>query len=145
MYWLRRRIPLENSPVLRWRWRIDSVYDNPRETEKSGDDFPARVYVAVRDNHGAVRAINYVWASHTPVGTAWPSPYTDKSYIAVVRTGTPANPGEWIEQARDVRADFRQYHGLSVTDIDGLALMSDCDNLGTEGHAEFLRPRFSHP
>ena len=33
------------------------------------------------------------------------------------------------------RADFRRYHGKDVQRLDGIAIMTDTDNSGTEGRA----------
>ena len=34
-----------------------------------------------------------------------------------------------------MREDFRRYHGKNVETLDGVALMTDTDNSGTEGRA----------
>ena len=34
-----------------------------------------------------------------------------------------------------MREDFRRYHGKDVETLDGVALMTDTDNSGTEGRA----------
>ena len=41
----------------------------------------------------------------------------------------------WRCRERDVREDFRRCHGKDVETLDGVALMTDTDNSGTEGRA----------
>lgn len=135
------RIDLAETPVLRWRWKISNTYEGIREREKSGDDFPARVYV-VLDGGWAVwrtRSLVYVWSSNSVPGTDWPNPYTAQAHHVALRSG---NPGPWQEERRDVRADFKRYFGLDVDAADGVAIMTDCDDAGGEARAWYADLRF---
>ena len=76
-------------------------------------------------------ALTYVWAN-APVGAAWPNPFTARAVMVVVDSGPGGN---WRHHERDVRADFRRYHGKDVKRLDGIAIMTDTDNSGTEGRA----------
>jgi len=42
-----RRLDLDPKeyPVLRWSWRAENILEKGDVTEKSGDDYPARIYV----------------------------------------------------------------------------------------------------
>lgn len=125
----RERIDLARTPVLAWRWRVDGVPAGADEHTKAGDDFAARVYV-VRDGGWAVwrtRSLVYVWASRAPAGSAWPSAYTGQAQVVALRSGA-AQAGAWLEEQRDVRADFKRYLGLELDHADGVALMTDCDD-----------------
>ena len=42
----RIRVEPEQQLILRWRWKISSVYENGDARSKKGDDYPARIYVA---------------------------------------------------------------------------------------------------
>jgi hypothetical protein len=141
----RQPIDLRRTPVLQWRWKVDGVYTGVDERRKSGDDFPARVYV-VRDGGWAVwrtRSLVYVWASTAAAGTDFPNAYTGQAHVVVLRSGT-ADAGRWQAERRDLRADFRRYFDLEVDTLDGLAVMSDCDDAGGSARAWFgdleLRP-----
>lgn len=126
----RERIDLRRTPVLRWRWRAQTLPPGD-ERAKSGDDFALRVY-AVRDGGWALwrtRSLVYVWSNGSGVGGHWPSPYTAHARLVALRRGTE-RLGEWIEEARDVRADFSAFFGVGDEAIDGVALMTDCDDTG---------------
>ena len=132
-FYLERRIDLSATPILSWRWKVEAPLPIADERVKGGDDFAARVYVVSR-GFGLLRrplAITYVWAN-APVGEAWPNPFTARAIMVVVDSGAG---GEWRRHERDVREDFRRYHGRDVKRLDGIAIMTDTDNSRTEGRA----------
>ena len=128
---LRRRIDLDETPILRWSWRVDGTLGNIDERTRAGDDYSARVYV-IRSHPVFVwrtRAVNYVWASTRVPGETWRNAYTDSSRHVAVRSGD-AHAGQWVDERRDVRADFRELFGESVRYVDAVAIMTDTDNTG---------------
>ncbi|MCA1780494.1 MAG: DUF3047 domain-containing protein [Xanthomonadaceae bacterium] len=128
----RRTIDLRQNPVLRWHWRVDRVYHDLDETTKSGDDYPARIYVvAQRWPRWRSRVINYVWSSSQPKGSDWPNAYADQFVMLAVESG-PEYSGQWKIEQRDVRQDFKRLHDLDVEQIDAIAIMTDCDNTGQQ-------------
>ena len=129
--YLRRRIDLDRTPILRWTWRVDGTIGDVDERTRAGDDYAARVYV-IRSHPvflWRTRAVNYVWASTQAVGETWPNAYTDASRNVAVRSGATYT-GRWVEERRDVRADFRELFGESVRHVDAVAIMTDTDNTG---------------
>ena len=131
--YLERKIDLAKTPILAWRWRVESPLPISDERVKRGDDFAARVYVVSR-GFGLLRrplAITYVWANE-PVGSAWPNPFTGRAVMVVVDSGSG---GQWRHHERDVREDFLRYHGKDVKRLAGVAIMTDTDNSGTAGRA----------
>lgn len=132
---LERKTGLEQTPILEWRWRVDSVYTDIDETEKSGDDYPARIYVvAERWPRFRSRAINYVWSSAQPKGETWENAFASQFRMVAVQSGD-AYAGRWITERRDVLADFRRLHGIEPDHVDALAIMTDCDNAGQRANA----------
>ena len=136
--YLRRRIDLDKTPILRWWWRVDATLGDIDERTRDGDDYSARVYV-IRSHPVLLwrtRAVNYVWASTMAAGETWPNAYTDSSRHVAVRSGD-ALAGRWVEERRDVRADFRELFGESVRHVDAVAIMTDTDNAGGEAVAYY--------
>jgi hypothetical protein len=41
------KIDLTKTPFLNWSWKVTKIFPGIDENEKSGDDFPARIYVVV--------------------------------------------------------------------------------------------------
>ena len=127
----KEKIDLARTPVLEWRWKVEGTYPGVTEREKKGDDFPARVYV-VLDGGLAVwrtRSLVYAWSSSESKGSDWPSAYTAQAHVVALRSGA-SDAGRWMEERRDVRADFKRYFGLDVAQVDGVAVMTDCDDAG---------------
>lgn len=137
----RETVDLGKTPVLRWRWKVEAVYPGLNEKDKSGDDFPARVYVVVDGGwqFWRTRSLVYVWSSASPQGSDWPSAYAWQAHVVALRSGSP---GEWREERRDVRADFRRYFGRDVPAVDGVAIMTDCDDAGGATRAWYEALRF---
>lgn len=141
--WMRKqKIDLARTPILRWRWKVAQVYDGVREREKKGDDFPARVYVVSEGGSRLrTRSLVYVWASAEPQGSDWPSAYTRQARMVALRSGA-AGTGRWHEERRDVRADFQRYFGIELDSVDGVAVMTDCDDAGGKARAWYGDVRF---
>ena len=131
-------VDLAKTPYLNWSWKVANIYPGIDELKKSGDDFPARIYVA--DERGLFGltsiALNYVWASSHGVGEAWTSPYTSQVRLLAVDAGT-AKLGSWITHKQDVRADLKRIFGEDVTRIDGVALMTDSDDHHGQAEAAY--------
>lgn len=140
----RETIDLTETPILEWRWRVDAVFDGIDETQKRGDDYPARLYV-VDERRIAIwrtRALNYVWASQQPQNSDWPNAFASQAHMIAVRSGAPDEAGAWVTERRNVREDFKRYHGEDKTSINAVAIMTDCDNAGQQATAWYGEIRF---
>ena len=139
-----QRIDLQQTPYLEWRWRVENVIEGAAEREKRGDDYPARVYVVREGGLFAwrTRSVNYVWSSNQPVGAEWPNAYTDQAHMVAVRSG-PAEAGGWVEERHNVLDDFRRLFGEEIRHVDGVALMTDTDDTGSEATAFYGDIRFT--
>ena len=125
------QVDLNRTPWLNWSWRVDRVLSGVDERAKTGDDYPARVYVVVSGGAAfwKTRSLVYVWSSNQPVGATWHNAFTDNARVMALRSGTK-DAGGWVSEKRDVRADFRQLFGAEIDAIDAVALMTDTDNSG---------------
>ena len=61
--------------------------------------------------------------------------------LLVLRTGG-AEAGRWVDERRDVAADFQRAFGHAPARLTGLAIASDTDNTGEEARAGFADFRF---
>jgi hypothetical protein len=148
-------------PVVRWRWKIENLLARSDVTAKSGDDYPARLYVtfeydpekvsfAKKLKYKAGRvlfgdipiaALNYIWDTRTPVGTVVDNAYTDFAKMIVVESGA-AKVGVWIEESRNVYQDYKQAFGEEPPMINGIAIMTDTDNTKERAIAYYGDIRF---
>jgi hypothetical protein len=141
---LERRIDLRSTPWLHWSWKVADTFSGLNEREKSGDDYPARIYVVAKGGLAfwKTRALSYVWASGEPQDSMWPSAFTGNAVMIAVRSG-PGRAGELVAEKRDVRADWKRAFGDDIEAIDGVAIMTDTDNAGRTARAWYGQPRFS--
>nr|WP_228289252.1 DUF3047 domain-containing protein [Marinobacter salinisoli] len=151
------RLDLEpgDALILRWRWKVSNVYDQGNARAKSGDDYPARIYVAFefekdkagffeRAKRSAVEvlfgetlpgnALNYIWANQLPVDNIVANPYTDQTMMIAVNSGNE-QVGQWVTVERDIVADYRRAFGEAPPRLVGIAIMSDSDNTGESATA----------
>ena len=155
-------IDLTATPVLCWRWRVDSALKKADMTTKTGDDYAARVYVAFKlppedigfglrtklsiarsiyGDHVPDAAINYVWDNRQPIGTRRPNAYTDRTHMVVMRTGD-AQAGTWVQERVNVRQDVTDIFKSPRAQATLLALASDTDNTGETARAGFAQLHF---
>ncbi len=151
----------ETMPVLSWRWRILDAVEGSDLYQKSGDDFPARVYVLfdydlarlpflarwqlrlVRLVYGDVvpaAALCYVPASGVPRDTIVPNAYTERVRMIVVDDPAMDNNATdkgWRRFERDVVADFKAAFGEPAPRITGVAIAIDSDDTGETARTWF--------
>jgi len=132
------RVDLRRTPWLHWRWRVPKPSGAANERAKSGDDFAARIYVVISGGvfFWRARALNYVWASHAPIGASWPNPFTHRAIMVAVDSGQH-HAGQWREHRRNILKDCRRLLGQDITHIDGVAIMTDTDNAGGAARADY--------
>jgi hypothetical protein len=142
------RIDPQKYPFIRWQWKVSNVYKNGDVTQKSGDDYPARIYITFEydpDRIGLLEkikynlakqfygeyppsaAINYIWASHAAIGTIVSNPYTQRTKMIVVKSGKMAL-NTWITEERNMFDDYIRAFGEKPPMISGIAIMTDSDN-----------------
>ena len=121
-------INLEKTPFINITWKVEKGLDGIDEKSKKGHDFAARVFVAKKTGLTALsnKAINYVFSSNADINEYWRSPYT-KSSIDYVLSTTKKNLNEWVTVKANVKEHFKKLHNLDVSELSGLAIMTDTD------------------
>ncbi len=146
------RVDPYEYPWLQWSWKIDHVLKKGDVTTKTGDDYPARIYVAFafepdqsslwqRMRHKTAKAftdqelpgnaLNYIWANKADQETVVPNPFAQEAMMVVLQSGN-ARSDQWIEEKRNIVKDYKQAFGKQPPDIIGIAIMTDTDNTGEE-------------
>ena len=123
------KIDLLKTPFINITWKVEKDLSGINENSKKGHDYAARVFVVKKTGSTPLsnRAINYVFSSNNDVGKNWPSPYTKKS-IDYVLSSTKENLNTWVTVKANVKEDFTRLLGINVSDISGVAIMTDTDN-----------------
>ena len=123
------KIDLLKTPFINITWKVEKDLPGIIENSKKGHDYAARVFVVKKTGATALsnRAINYVFSSNNSAGNNWPSPYTKKSIDYVLST-TKEHHDQWITVKANVREHFKKLHDLDVSELTGVAIMTDTDN-----------------
>ena len=138
----------DTGTLLEWRWKVSRVLDKADMNTKPGDDFAARVYVffdvameslsfADRTKLRLARmiagpdvptaALCYVWDNKHAIGRTQWSPYSNRARIIVLQSGS-THVGKWMNESRDIAADFREAFGFDAPAVTGVAVGNDTDN-----------------
>ncbi len=143
---------------LAWRWRLDQVNPLADLRRREADDNNLRVCaffdlpldqvpfierqvlrLARARTAAALPAatVCYVWDARWPAGTVIENPYSRRVRSLVLRHTASAPPGLWVDEKRDLAADFLRLFGDEaggqVPALIGIAVGADADNTG--GHS----------
>ena len=138
------KINLNKTPYINITWKIEKDLKGIKENTKKGHDFAARVFAIKKTGATPLsnRAINYVFSSNSQKDENWASPFTKKSIDYVLAT-TKNNSNEWVTVKANVKEDFKRFHNLDISELDGLAIMADTDNSKMESISYFQNIYFS--
>ena len=150
------KIDPKEYPIIHWRWRVENILRRSDVSQKSGDDYPARIYITFeydsekttfskRFRYKAGRALfgdipiaalNYIWETKTAVGTIVGNAYTDFAQMIVVESGA-GRIGMWVDEERNIYEDYRNAFGEDPPMINGVAIMTDTDDTGEQATAYY--------
>jgi len=133
------KIDLTETPYVNWSWKVERGLPKMDETTKGGDDFAARLYF-VKSGGVAIwntKALNYVWAGSQLRDTSWPNAFEPNNSIMHAVRGSWDPTGEWRQEKRNVREDFKKSFGKDIKSINAVAIMTDTDNTGLRARAVY--------
>ncbi|MFO1519456.1 MAG: DUF3047 domain-containing protein [bacterium] len=114
--------PLEDYPILKWRWRAQQLPVGAKENSRDTNDSACGVYVTFGKTSGI--AIKYVWSSSLPPGHVW-AKEPGEFYVVVMDSGS-GKLGQWQEQKANVLADFKKLFGKDPSrDPTAIGIMTD--------------------
>jgi hypothetical protein len=137
-------------PRVKWRWKVDNIYEKGDARTKTGDDYPLRVYVMFEYDPGKAAtfdklkygiarkiygeyppqsSLSYVWASREETERFIISPYTDKAMMVILQQGA-RNIRTWRDQEINIVDDYQKAFGSKPPNRARIAVMNDSDNTG---------------
>ncbi|UCG77513.1 MAG: DUF3047 domain-containing protein [Nitrospirota bacterium] len=126
----RRSYELKDYPMLSWEWKVSNIYIKGDARVKSGDDYPARIYVIFPHWFKPLtKSINYIWSSRLPIGEYLPNAYHSGTVMIAVESGDD-NTGRWVSESRNVYEDYKMVFGKEPTKVGAIAIMTDSDDTG---------------
>lgn len=142
---------LARYPLIEWRWKIENIIQKGDAREKSGDDYPVRIYVLFAYDASKVdffekaryeaaklfygeypplAGINYIWANRIHSQKIIPNAYTSKVMMIISDSGSEYI-GKWRTHRVNVIDDFKAAFGRELASRTvSLAIMGDSDNTG---------------
>ncbi|MEJ2202355.1 MAG: DUF3047 domain-containing protein [Desulfuromonadaceae bacterium] len=131
----KQRYDLQQYPCLAWRWQVSNILTKGDARSRAGDDYAARVYVVFPHWFPSkTRSINYIWANRLPRGEFLANPFYGNAVMLAVESGTE-KVGSWVEEKRNVLADYRMIFGEEPPLAGAIAIMTDTDNTGESASA----------
>jgi hypothetical protein len=137
-------------PKAKWRWRISDVLKKGNAKEKSGDDYPIRIYIIFkydpekasffqRAKYGAYKkiygeypphsSINYIWANREHKERIITNTYSDETKMIIMQAGDE-KAGQWQYEEVNIVIDYREAFGEDPPVTASIAIMNDSDNTG---------------
>ncbi len=129
-------------PRLKWRWRVDDLPAGADIRRKETDDVGAALFLLF-GKPGLFRpepqTLAYVWtAVSTTAGKVITSPYHPGSVRSIVIESGAGKLGRWVEEERDIIADFiRAFGHAPKGPVRVIAIWSDSDQTRDDVSAAF--------
>jgi len=130
------RLALEPETRLRWSWRVDQLpVDLPEDT------LPSHDYLSIAVEFDDGQDLTYYWSSSLPVGKVYRCPlptWKDKETHVVVRSGA-GELGQWLDEERDLFADYRRIIGGPARSVVRVWLIANSLFQRGQGRCEYAR------
>lgn len=139
------KIDLKTYPTLAWQWKVTELPQGADARVTNKDDQAAGIYVVFPRFPSLInsRFIGYVWDSSVPEGTVLRSRKNPQIHYIVIRSGY-GKTNEWINEERNVYADYQMVFGEEPTEVGALSLMIDTDDTRSQAESFFGRIVFSN-
>ena len=133
---LERAVDIDPSqlPYLNWRWKVTQLPRGGDFRHSSTDDQAAQVLVAFDDRH----IITYLWDTTAPQGTMESASSLPLVHIYAVVCRSGVNDiNQWLQESRNVAADYQHAFGKAPTHIKGVRLQINSQHTGTSAESYF--------
>ena len=124
-------------PYIVWKWEVDNIIEKGDATQKSGDDYAARLFVVFPSSFFVrTQTLNYIWANKLPKDSSILCPYMDNNIMVSVQSG-PAKTGKWLAESRNIYEDYTKYFGRQPEKVGAIAIMTDTDDTQEKASARY--------
>ena len=139
------KIDLKTYPTLSWQWKVTKLPQGADARINNKDDQAAGVY-AIFPRFPSLfnsRLIGYVWDSSVPAGTVLQSRKSPQICYIVIQSGR-GKMNAWINEERDVYADYQMVFGEDPPKVGALSLTIDTDDTRSKAESFFGRIAFTN-
>jgi len=130
-------LDLKQFPMLRWSWKAVRLPPGGDARSRATDDEVAQIYIVFprwpspRMNS---EVVGYIWDTHAPVGSAVTSPQAENVRSIVVESGQQ-RVGFWVQEERNVHADYVALFGREPGRVGKVAIMIDSNDTQSQSEA----------
>jgi hypothetical protein len=135
------RVALVPGTRLAWSWRVDEL-----PMDLAEDTLPSHDYVSIAVEFDDGQDITYYWSAALPEGTVYRCPiptWAGRETHVVVRSGSQGL-GRWLEEERDVFADYRRILGGPAREVVRVWLIANSLFQRGHGRCEYASIRLSN-
>jgi hypothetical protein len=132
-------VDLAQTPLLSWRWKVAQLPPAGDFRRSATDDQAAQVLVAFADRH----VLSYIWDTAAPQGAAQSSNAIPlvRVFATVCESGAAA-ANRWIEEKRNIAADYMRAFGRTPSRVKGLRLQINSQHTGAFAESYFADVAF---
>lgn len=135
-YALERAVDIDPTqmPYLNWRWKVTQLPRGGDFRHSATDDQAAQVMVAFTDR----KIITYIWDSTAPQGTMESASSIPLVHIfAIVCRSGLSEANQWLQESRNVAADYQRAFGKPAPHVKGLRLQINSQHTGSSAESYF--------
>ncbi|MEK6657438.1 MAG: DUF3047 domain-containing protein [Nitrospirota bacterium] len=134
---------IKEYPVITWRWKVSSLPEGADVRDSKTDDQAAQIYVVFPKFPAMInsRLIGYIWETSAPAGSVITSKKNSNTKYIVIQSGKE-RLGEWLEEKRNVYADYKMLFNEEPPLIGKVSVMIDTDNTKSSAESFFSAIRF---
>lgn len=122
------------TPYLSWRWKVTRLPVGGDFRKAATDDQAAQVLVAFSDR----RVLSYIWDTTAPKGTIQRASTIPLVHVlAVVCESGAGEANRWIEETRNVAADYESAFGRPAPAVKALRLQINSQHTGSLAESYF--------
>lgn len=124
----------DQTRYLTWSWKVTHLPAGGDFRNTATDDQAAQLLVAFVDRH----ILSYIWDTSAPKGTEQRAGYVPLAHIfAIVCESGEAQTGRWVQEARDVAADYLRAFGKPAPHVKGLRIQINSQHTNTVAESYF--------
>src|SRR3569623_823241 len=135
-YALERAVDIDPAqmPFLAWQWKVSQLPRGGDFRHSSTDDQAAQVLVAFSDR----RILTYLWDSTAPLGSMESASSIPLVHIfAIVCRSGGADINQWLQENRNLEADYQKAFGKPAPHVKGLRLQINSQHTGSSAESYF--------
>jgi hypothetical protein len=136
------RLPLGPGTRLDWSWRVETL-----PTDLPEDTLPSHDYVSIAVEFDDGQDLTYYWSASLPAGKVYrcPLPAWKHKETHVVQRSGPAELGRWLDESRDLHADYQDFIGGPARSVVRIWLIANSLFQRGHGRCEYAAIRLAGP